>query len=331
MAHELLIDNGRAAMFYVDASPWHGLGTRLKAPPTSEAALRAAGLDWTVVKAPLYIAGGTRLHEIPDRFALVRRDKLGQPDCHVFGMAGRDYVPLQNHEAFQFFDSLVGDGDAMYETAGALGHGERVWIQARLRGDDLEIAPGDGVQRFLLLSNSHNGTSSVQAKLTPIRVVCQNTLSAAIAKGPSIQVRHDQDMRVRLDRAKELLGVVRTQYDELAATFRRMVDRRLNQERAAEYFSLVFPDGSSPETKQRSEQNRKRAFHFYIDGRGNRDASVRETLWAAYNGVTELIDHRKSNRVAPDASSGRLASVWFGAGAAVKQRAFDIASDWASS
>jgi phage/plasmid-like protein (TIGR03299 family) len=328
MAHELLIDNGRAAMFYVDAPPWHGLGTRLKAPPTSEAAISAAGLDWPVVKAPLYIAGGTVLHQVPDRFALLRGDKVGQPDCHVFGIAGREYVPLQNREAFEFFDPLVDAGDATYETAGALGHGERVWIQARLLGD-LEIASGDAVQRFLLLSNSHNGTSSVQVKLTPIRVVCQNTLSAALAKGRIVQVRHDEDMKARLDHAKELLGAVRTQYDDLGAVFRRMATVSLDRQKAAEYFSLVFPDGSSPETKRRSEQDRKRAFHFYNEGRGNDETGVRKTLWAAYNGVTELVDHRRS-RFGPDASSARLASVWFGAGAAIKQRAFEVARDWAT-
>jgi phage/plasmid-like protein (TIGR03299 family) len=333
MAHELFIDNGRAAMFYVDAPAWHGLGTKLDAPPTSREAIRAAGLEWTVVKAPLYIAGGTRLHEvprlheIPGRFALVRRDKLGEPDCHVFGIAGREYVPLQNDEAFEFFDPLVSDGHATYETAGALRRGERIWIQARLRGDDLEIVSGDRIQRFLLLSNSHNGTSSVQVKLTPVRVVCQNTLSAALAKGPTIQVRHDQDMQARLKHAKELLGVVRTQYDDLAAVFRRMAALPLDRQRAAEYFSVVFPDGGSPETKRRSEQDRKRAFHFYNEGRGNDEARVRGTLWAAYNGVTELVDHRRS-RFRPDASSARLASVWFGAGAAIKQRAFELASDW---
>ena len=87
MAHELLIENGRASMFYVDNPPWHGLGTRLAAPPTSREAIEAAGLDWTVAKVPLHIVGGTRLHELPDRFSLVREDLIGDPDCHVFGIA----------------------------------------------------------------------------------------------------------------------------------------------------------------------------------------------------------------------------------------------------
>ena len=135
MAHELMVENGRTAMFYVNERPWHGLGTKLNAPPTSEQAIRAAGLDWDVAKVPLYLAGGTRLHEVKDRFSLVRADTVNTAACIIFGITGRDYVPLQNVEAFQFFDPLVRGGDATYETAGALRSGERVWVLARLRGD----------------------------------------------------------------------------------------------------------------------------------------------------------------------------------------------------
>ena len=136
----------------VGEKPWHGLGTPLKHPPSSEAAIRAARLDWTVIKVPLYVAGNARLHELQDRFALVRQDKLGEPNCTAFGIVGPRYVPLQNLDAFAFFDRLVQDGHVSYETAGALGLGERVWIQAR-RDNDIEIVAGDHIQRFLLLSN----------------------------------------------------------------------------------------------------------------------------------------------------------------------------------
>ncbi len=216
-------------MFYVDNPPWHGLGTRLAAPPTSREAIEAARLDWTVAKAPLYVVGGTRLHELPDRFAVLREDQIGHPDCHVFGIAGRGYAPLQNRHAFDFFDPLVQEGHASYVTAGALGKGERVWIQARLTGD-LEIASGDRVKRFLLLSNSHDGTSSVQVKLTPVRVVCNNTLILALSDGCAINIRHDQDMAGRLEQAKALLGLVNHRYDEVARLFRRIAATELTRE-----------------------------------------------------------------------------------------------------
>jgi phage/plasmid-like protein (TIGR03299 family) len=328
VAHELLIDDGQAAMFYVDKKPWHGLGTRLNAPPNSRDAIEAACLDWAVVKVPLYVVGGARIHELPHRFAILRENEIGQEDCHIFGIAGREYKPLQNREAFEFFDPLVQDGRATYETAGALGHGERVWIQARLAGD-FEVVSGDAVQRFLLLSNSHDGTSSVQVKLTPIRVVCNNTLTAALAKGRAIRVRHDRDVRERLEHAKELLGVIEAQYLEITELFRRMAQVHFDQDRAAKYFADVFPERATADANRRSLENRRWALHFYEHGRGNEAPRVRHTLWAAYNGVTELVDHRKSRAVGPDVTPKRLGSIWFGAGATTKERALKLARELA--
>jgi phage/plasmid-like protein (TIGR03299 family) len=331
VAHEIFIDDGRAAMFYVGEKPWHKLGTQLKQPPSSEAAIAAAGLNWTVVKVPLYIAAQTRLHELKDRFALVREDTMGRPDCAVFGIVGLDYEPLQNSQAFDFFDPIIAQGYASYETAGALGHGERVWIQARLKRD-IEIAAGDAIRRFLLLSNTHDATSSLQVKLTPVRVVCNNTLTAALAKGASIRIRHDQDMQARLEQAKELLGLVERGYRVLEVLFRRMASSKLNQQQAAAYFAQVFPDPASanPKARKQAATRRQWAMHFFHEGQGNREPPVRDTLWAAYNGVTELIDHGKPNALTPDFTSRRLHSIWFGAGAAMKQRALRVAEECAT-
>jgi phage/plasmid-like protein (TIGR03299 family) len=326
MAHELLIENGHAAMFYVDEEPWHGLGQRLNGPPTSAEAIRAARLNWTVAKVPLYVASHNRLHEVRDRFALVREDKLGSPDCDVFGIVGRDYRPLQNLEAFDFFDPIVKDGRASYETAGALGRGERVWIQARLP-KDLDIA-GDAVQRFLLLSNSHDGRSSVQIKLTPIRVVCNNTLTAALARGAATQVRHDRDISETLAEAKRLVRHIEHDYEQLAMLFSQMASTRLDRDDAIKYFVEVFPDPADARKFQQVRDRRRWAFQFYEKGRGNENPKTHDSLWAAYNGVTELIDHRKGRQPGPDFTLRRLHSVWFGAGAAVKARALRVARDW---
>jgi phage/plasmid-like protein (TIGR03299 family) len=273
MAHQIYLDGGQAAMFYVDEEPWHGLGTRLERPPTSCEAIKAARLDWTVAKVPLCIAagGGTRPHELPHRFAIIRQDTIGRPDCHAFGIAGREYIPLQNYEAFEFFDPLVAEGDATYETAGALGRGERVWIQARLAGD-LDIA-GDEVRRFLLLSNSHEGTRSVQVKITPVRVVCNNTLTIALSRGTTIRVRHDRDMMTRLERAKALLGLIQREYDEVGERFRRLAATELTRERALKYFADVFPSGQTSDATRRAEANRRWAAHFFEHGAGNQAPS----------------------------------------------------------
>jgi len=318
-------------MFYVGEKPWHGLGTQLDRPPSSEEAIRSASLDWTVLKVPLYVAAQARLHQLPDRFALIREDKLGDAKCPTFGIVGRSYVPLQNGDAFKFFDPIVSDGEATYETAGALGRGERVWIQARLK-NDIEVVTGDILQRFLLLSNTHDAKSSLQVKLTPIRVVCNNTLTVALSKGSSIRIRHDGDMEQRLARAKGLLGLVEKQYEGLAAVFRSMAFVKLGQSRANEYMAQVFPDPQrADKASWRLVEDRRRwAMHFFHEGLGNEEPATRGTLWAAYNGVTEFVDHRKPTAHAPDFTSRRLHSIWFGAGAVVKQRALRIAGEWAS-
>jgi phage/plasmid-like protein (TIGR03299 family) len=330
MAHELLIEGGRAAMFYVEKPPWHGLGTRLEAPPSSQHAIRAARLDWQLAKVPLYVAGGARLHEVKDRFALVRADTLGRPDCAIFGLAGREYQPLQNSDAFRFFDPIIRSGRAAYETAGALGDGRRVWVLARLQGD-LEIDEGDAARRYLLLSNSHDGRSSLQVKFTPVRVVCNNTLTLALGQGGTIRIRHDQFMAHELDRAKSLLGLVEQKYDELETLFQRMAATRVAVDAVQKYLRGVFPDPADSGDRraaQKTERLRQLAYHLAHHGAGNQNAIDASTIWTAYNGVTELIDHGRGTRRGPDCSTRRLHSVWFGHGAAVKARAFSLATEW---
>jgi hypothetical protein len=119
MAHNLLIQNGQASMFYIDEVPWHGLGVKLNGPATAQEAITAAQLDWKVVKLPLF-AGSKRI-PVPDRFAVVRRTgDLIQRTDPVLGVVSNEYTPLQNRQAFQFFDPIVGQNAAIYHTAGAL-------------------------------------------------------------------------------------------------------------------------------------------------------------------------------------------------------------------
>src|ERR1035437_7128616 len=118
MAHELLIKNGEASMFYAGQVPWHGLGTQLDGPATAREAIAAAKLDWHVVKKPLYAGDeNKRKRRVPNRFAVVPEHLWGKQDCPVFGIVGSEYTPLQNHEAFEFFDSIVGTKTAIYHTA----------------------------------------------------------------------------------------------------------------------------------------------------------------------------------------------------------------------
>jgi len=134
MAHELHILDGKVSMMYVGEEPWHGLGTKLNDPATSAEAIKAAHLDWKVIKAPLHasIEQGERLLPLKGKFGIVREDLRDRAGCPVFGIVGSGYSALQSVEAFEFFDGIVGQKAAIYHTAGALGKGERVWILAKL-------------------------------------------------------------------------------------------------------------------------------------------------------------------------------------------------------
>jgi phage/plasmid-like protein (TIGR03299 family) len=303
MAHEILIRNGEASMFYFGKEPWHGLGTKLEAPATAREAISAAKLDWQVVKMQLYAGDGNeRLRRVPNRFAIVPEDLWGKPDCPVFGIVGREYTPLQNHEAFEFFDSIVGKGAAIYHTAGALGDGERIWILAKLPSD-IHVAGEDTAHKFLLLSNTHDGNNSVQIKFTPVRVVCQNTLTMALKRGRTVRVVHTRDMHQRLKQSEELFGLIDSRFAEIEEAFKKLVQVKMNSTKLTDFLNGVFPDPKQPEGRDVSDelyqkeltrvrQNRSWATYFFEQGKGNQARPVAGTLWAAYNGVAELVDHR---------------------------------------
>ncbi|NQT18351.1 MAG: DUF932 domain-containing protein [Planctomycetes bacterium] len=325
MAHNIEMKNGEASMMYVDEKPWHGLGTKLESPATAAQAIEAAKLDWEVTKVPLYAASGRRRLALENRFAVVRKDLLGKKQCKALGIVGSQYTPLQNREAFSFFDPIVGKKAAVYHTAGVLGDGERIWILAKLP-EDIRVINDDITHKFLLLSNSHDGTSAVQVKFTPIRVVCQNTLTMALNKGPTVWVAHTQNIHERLREAERLLGIVKEGFAEIEKTFKAMVQVKMGADKLNEYLSLVFPDPADQTNERAAKKvlkNRGWAEHFFNQGKGNSARGVRSTLWAAYNGVTEFVDHGETRRTGPR----RLNSVWFGDGYLIKARAYEAAKD----
>ena len=308
-------------MFYLDEVPWHGLGTKLDRPATAQEAIRAAQLDWSVVKLPLF-AGSKRI-PVPDRFAVVRKSgPIIQRTDPVLGVVGKEYTPLQNVEAFRFFDPIVGQEAAIYHTAGALGQGERVWILAKLPGH-IRVVGDDLTEKYLLLSNSHDGRSSVQIRLTPVRVVCQNTLTLALNGTAGCRVSHHSDIHQKLQQAHEMLGLIDTRFNDLATSFQSMSRVQVNTQRLDEYLRAIYPDSVKPDEQLLVERDRSWSEYFFDQGRGNRLPGVSGTLWAAFNGVTEWQDHRKTRQN----GNQRLTSAWFGETSRVKARAYSVAQE----
>ncbi len=324
MAHNLEIRGGNASMFYVAKPPWHALGTRLAGPANAAAAIKAARLNWTVSKVPLFATKGGASVRVRDTFGVVRDDLWGEEDCPVLGIVGKGYTPLQNVDAFSFFDPIVDRKAAVYHTAGALGNGERIWLLAKLP-DQIVVVGDDVADKYLLLSNSHDGQSAVQVKFTPIRVVCQNTLNMALSDGPTIRVTHTANVQQRLEQAHRLLGIVERGFANLANTFRAMCKLTLDASKLDEYLAEVFPVPKDPENEKaakRTYEDRSRSRQLFESGRGNDLPGVRHTLWAAYNGVTEFIDHHK----AIPAGERAMEANCFGSGYQAKARALRVAS-----
>lgn len=342
MSHELHFENGKASMMYVGKEPWHGLGTKLNHPATAEEAIKAANLDWKVVKKPLFAGDSDGCMRVGGSYVVVREDKWGTSDCEKFGIVGKSYTPLQNREAFKFFDPLVGKDAAIYHTAGALGKGERIWLLAKLPGE-IKVAKDDITNKYLLLSNTHDGSSSVQVKFTPIRVVCQNTLTMALSGNEqAIRVSHFSDMHKRLAHADEMLGVINSEFEQIEDIFCSMAGKKLDSAQLEVFVQAVFPLPQPPayQNETSSYQKRKKSMlknreitrWLFKEGKGNDLPGVKGSLWAAYNAVAENVDQYISLQAANHDFSNtkkyqRLHSVWFGDGYTRKCRAFKAAKD----
>jgi phage/plasmid-like protein (TIGR03299 family) len=314
MAHELEMVNGKASMFFVGQLPWHGLGQELHGRPTIREAITASNLDWDVKLVPL-VTGDTHA-TAPAR--AVRR----ATDQHVLGVVGPAYHALQNRDAFAFFQPFLDAGLASLHTGGNLCDGRKVWLLAKIEREPLVIGEGDEIQKFVLLSNSHDGSTSVRVGFTPIRVVCANTLSLAHAdKAGSrlIRVRHTRRLADNLDALQEVINLADQEFTATAEQYRRLRDRGINQNNLARYVRQVF----RIESKQLNGQQRRileSVFRLFVEGRGADLPSAKGTLWGAYNAVTEYLGYERGK-----GQDTRLTSLWFGASSRTNQRALEVA------
>lgn len=311
------------SMMYTGEVPWHRQGTRLDNPATAEEAIAAAAMDWEVQKQPIY-TGPSRDIRVKDRFAVCRTDRLDQPDGGQLGVVSGDYEPLQNREAFSFLDPVVGASGAVYHTAGSLRGGRVIWMLAKLPGE-IRVVGDDIAEKFILLSNSHDGTAAVRIGLTPIRVICKNTLSLALRgmEGQGLVIRHYRDVAARVKEAHRLLGIVNTAMDNAGVLMQRMATVQMNREALDGYFNTVIPAPVDDEPlKQKINDRHNRLRELFETGDGNAMPGVRGTLWAAYNAVTQWVDRESYTTRQKEP----LRTIWFGDGARMKRVAFDTAA-----
>jgi phage/plasmid-like protein (TIGR03299 family) len=199
-------------MFYTREVPWHGLGVRVEETLSSGEALEKSGLNWTVIQRPI----------MTSNYAPIKGYKanIRQIDDKVLGVVTDRYKVVQNHEAFAFTDALLGEG-VRYETAGSLQEGRKIWLLAKL--PDKYVMEGEKIEPYLAFSNSHDGSGSIKVCMTPIRVVCQNTLNLALGTAKRIwSTVHVGDLAYKMSEAHNTLLLAEKYMGHLGAEFNKL-------------------------------------------------------------------------------------------------------------
>ena len=302
MAHMLEQAND---MMYVDPTgnnaPWHHLGTRLIEAPNTEQALKTSHMDWQVNMRPLF-------NEFGDQST--HRETFRADNGKVLGVVGPNYVPLQNTEAFSFFDPLIQDGTLQYETAGILQGGKKVWILARTASKETEVAKDDVVRNYVLLSNSHDGTMAIRVGFVGIRVVCWNTLSMAIESEDSklIRIRHTTNSARVIEEIRKIMVVSESAFQTTIKNYKKLTKCQVSLADIKQYVTVVFGLKEESERKREPESLTK-IIDLFEHGRGNDLPSIKGSAWALYNASAEYAQYFQGRT-----EESRLNNIWFGQG-----------------
>ena len=339
---------GRAACFTAGEPAWHGLGINIANAVTARQAIILAHLDWTVEKRKLFAhwGGDGQSLEVPNWFATMRTDTNA-----VLGVVSDQYKVLQNVDAFAFMDEAISEGAAMWETAGALNDGRRVWMLARIP-QSVKAMQGDQINPYALLCSSHDGSLAVHVKPTTVRVVCNNTLTLALSinESKSLVIRHTQSLKGKMALARQHLGVIGMKVGTFEKQAQALARLAMKGEQVTSYVEKFFPTTLKPnftdgaallESITSGQQDRSNVVRDLLAGHyaeteriAKRNQGILEqiltnyendpargTAWGAYNAVSQYADHQKKY----ESADTRLNSAWFGAGNDLKQDAYTAA------
>lgn len=272
------------SMMYVREKPWHGLGTQVEEAPTSGDALRMSGLDWTVVQRNIQVCGGAKIKNY--------KANVRDSDGSVLGVVSDRYKIVQNFEAFEFTDSLIG-GEVRYETAGSLNNGRKIWLLARL--PEREIV-GDKTEPYLCFTNTHDGSGAIRVCMTPIRIVCNNTLNLALGTAKRTwSVRHTGDMQSKMHEARICLEMANTYMDELSQTADRLANTTVPRDKLGEILDEMFP--ITEDSTDREKRNLQKLKDEYMVCYYAPDIlKFRGTAWGAVNAMSDMISHNAPRR-----------------------------------
>ena len=324
MAH--LFESG----FFTGAAPWHGLGTIVPEETrySVDEGLIAAGMNWDVYTRPAGYKVGNELvvpmdKEVPFNVYTMRRMLVdGVEQEQNLGLVGGGYKVVQNAKIFDFFQPYLTSGEAYLHTAGSLNNGRWVWCLAKLNRKPIEIVKDDFVEKFLLLSSSHDGTQSLRVGFTPIRVVCANTLAAATTDKRSqlLRLKHTKMVLSTLDNVHDIVNLMDADFEATADQFRHLAATKcVNQADLARYVVRVMTDDNPPEKLSTKLDNIVASILRRINSPTNAMSGVEGSWWACYNAMTEHFtwaaggdteDKTPAQKVKK--ANNRLASLWFG-------------------
>lgn len=316
MAHNIEIVDGKAQMAYVGETPWHGLGREVPSDLTPEQMLDAAGINWEVEKIKAYAKVGGKNIDV-GRSALVRKS-----DNKILDIVSNDWNPVQNSEAFEFFNDFIAEGDMEMHTAGSLADGQIVWALAKVK-DGFDLFGGDEVESYLHFTNFHKYGFSTDVRFTPIRVVCNNTLTLSLNTKVERFVKISHRREFNGDNVKLMLGIAQeklAKYKEMAAF---LGTKRYTNENMVDYFKRVFPVAGGPDAKKELSKNAKVALSV-VDTQPGADFA-RGSFWQLFNTVTYTADHLMGRT-----QDSRLTSAWYGNGRNMKTRALETAIEMAN-
>lgn len=316
MAHMIEMVNGKAQMAYAGDVPWHGLGTKVPADLTPAQMLEAAGLDWTVEKVPAFAKVGGKNVAI-GQSALVRSF-----DNAILDVVSDDWNPVQNEEAFDFFNEFVAAGDMEMHTAGSLRDGQIIWGLAKVK-ESFELFKGDQIDSYLLFSNFHKYGFSTDVRFTPIRVVCNNTLTLSLNSKVERMVKISHRKVFDPSNVKEMLGIATNKLAKYKDMAEFLGSKKAKDEDIVQYFQRIFPvTGSNENKKKEVSKNAQIAMDILHTQPGAEYAEG--TWWQPFNAVTFMTDH-----IIGRTADTRLTSAWYGYNKGVKTKALETAIEMA--
>jgi phage/plasmid-like protein (TIGR03299 family) len=320
MAHEVEFVNGVAQMAYAGETPWHGLGVQVSNDLTPAQMQQKAGLDWTVQEVESYIDfNDTKLPT--GQKSLVR-----STDGKVLTNVGKGWNPVQNSEAFEFFSEYVLAGDMEMHTAGSLKGGKNVFALAKVK-ESFTILGEDQVDSYLLFSNPHEYGKAIDVRFTPVRVVCNNTLTFSLNMQSKNAVKMNHRSVFNPDMVKEQMGIAHEKFAQYKEMAEFLSTKRFSVESLMNYYSEVFPythrSSEAPTTMDDLSKNARDAYAVLETQPG---AGFGEgTWWQALNSVTYLTDHQMGRN-----AETRMQSAWFGQNQARKLVAVNKAVEYAT-